>query len=287
MTFHQKTLYNHQKGLYMMLTNKICLDKIEGVELSVFLSEYDKNTPFTHREIHMHEEYELLVNLKGEKLLELSGKLCVFPKNSIAVVKPYEGHRCLFHSEGRHSYFWILLKTDDSFMDALFEEDESGSIIRPEKGGVEELTRWLHMLSEGRMSGFEKYVAFFTMLDIIKKGKAVELSEEKVTIPKDVVLALEYMEKHIAEKFTVDDIAKASHVSINTLERHFKEHLQLSPSATLKRKRLISATKLLSHNMSVSEVCERCGFTDYSSFIVSFRKFYGITPLKYQKSRQP
>lgn len=267
-----------------MSANKICLDKIDGIELSVSFGERDKNTPFTHREIHMHEEYELLVNLEGEKVLELSGRLCTFPENSVAVVKPYVGHCCIFHSEGRHSYFWILLKTDNTFMDALFEKDEGGSIIRLEKDGVAELTRWLHMLSEGKMSGFEQYVAAFSMLDIIKKGKAVELSEEKVPLPKDVVLALEYMEKHIAEQFTIDDLAKASHVSINTLERHFKEHLQLSPSATLKRKRLINATKFLSHGMSVSEVCDRCGFTDYSNFIVTFRKFYGMTPLKYQKS---
>ena len=267
-----------------MSVSKICLDKIDNIELSVSFSHIDKHSLFTHREIHMHEEYELLVNLEGEKLLELSGKLCAFPENSVIIIKPYEGHRCLLRSEGAHSHFWLLLKIQDELVESLFGDDEGSSVIQLENQNFKRLTEGLLMLSEGKMSELEQYAEVFTMLDILKKGRAMEIVEEKEALTKEVVLALRYMEKHIKEKIVIEELAKASHVSINTLERHFAEYLQLSPSATLRRKRLITAANLLSHGYSVSEACERSGFTDYSNFIATFRKVFGMTPLKYQKS---
>ncbi len=267
-----------------MPVNKIHFDKIESTELSVSFSEVDKNTPFTHREIHMHKEYEIYINTGGVDAVELDGRLYPIPRDSVVIIRPYAGHRCIFRSEGMHSHFWLLLNAGDELMETLLDNEEGGSIIRLERQDFESLTGWLQMLLKGENSIFERYIAFFTILDIMKRGKTIELAEEKDTLPEDVVLALEYMEKHIAEKIAIDALARASHVSINTLERHFSEYLQLSPSATLRRKRLITAAKFLSHGMSVSEACESSGFTDYSNFIATFRKFYGMTPLKYQKN---
>ena len=159
-----------------MSMKKIYLDKIANMEIAVSFSQLDKNTPFTHREIHMHPEYELLVNLKGEKFLELSGRICAFPENSVAIVKPYAGHRCIFQSEGMHSHFWLLVKIQDGLMESFIEEDEDGSIIQPEEQDFEQLTKVLHMLSsQSKKSDFEQYAGVFTMLDILKKGRMVEL----------------------------------------------------------------------------------------------------------------
>lgn len=265
---------------------KIHMDRVGEIDMSVSYSELDKNTPFTHREIHMHEEYELLIPIEGEDALELDGGFATIPKNSAALIRPYTGHRCIFKSEGMHSGFWVLIRTDNDFFESLLNKDDDGGIICLEEQDFKELTGILKFIGKNALSGIDAYAVFFDMMRILKRGSAAEFSDEIGELPKDVRLALEYMEKHLEEKFEISDLAKSCHVSLNTLERHFREHLQLSPSATLKRKRLVNATKLLSHNMSVSEVCERCGFTDYSNFIVIFRKFYGMTPLKYQKSRQ-
>ena len=267
-----------------MSVNKIRLDGIEGIELSVSYSEQDKHTPFTHREMHMHEEYEIYICTDGDDTVELDGILYSIPKESVVVLRPYTGHRCLFRSEGLHCHFWLLLKIQNSLMDALFDDEADSSIIQLDKQDFKNITEMLHRISKGKYSGFEKYIAVFTMLDTLKKGTTVEFSAKEETLPKDVVFALEYMEKHIKEKISIEEIAGMTGVSINTLERHFSEYLQLSPSETLRRKRLITAAKFLSYGMSVTDSCYNSGFTDYSNFIAMFRKYFGMTPLKYQKN---
>ena len=83
---------------------------------------------------------------------------------------------------------------------------------------------------------------------------------------------------------TVEEIAEHSHVSINTLERHFSATIGTTPSDYLRKKRLAHAAKLLSEGLSVTEASEESGFPDYSWFISLFKKHYGITPHKYKKS---
>ena len=91
------------------------------------------------------------------------------------------------------------------------------------------------------------------------------------------------MDEHISEEITVEQLAKNSFVSVNTLERHFKNDLQSTPLAVLRKKRLIYSAQLLRDDWSITEVCERSGFNDYSNFIQLFRKQFGKTPLQYQK----
>lgn len=266
-----------------MAVGKIQIEKVEKTDITVSFSELDKYTPFTHREIHMHEEYELLVPISGEEAVELDRGLITIPENSVVLIRPYAGHRCIFRSEGMHRFFWVLIKTENRFLDLLLDEDSDGNVIRLKKEDFDGVIEALKIIAGGRTSTFEGYSAFFDMLRLLEKGNTVKLSEERENIPMDVKLALEYMEKHLTEKIDVERMAQACHVSINTLERHFRKYLLLNPSEALRRKRLITAAKLLSHEYSISEVCEKCGFGDYSYFISLFGKFYGMTPLKYQK----
>ena len=73
------------------------------------------------------------------------------------------------------------------------------------------------------------------------------------------------------------------YVSLNTLERHFKAHIGLTPQAYLRQKRLARAAELLAQGHSVSDACVQSGFADYSHFIALFRRHFGISPLQYQK----
>ena len=43
------------------------------------------------------------------------------------------------------------------------------------------------------------------------------------------------------------------------------------------------AKSLLAEGIGVSEVCERCGFSDYSNFLKAFTKSVGISPKKYSQ----
>ena len=76
------------------------------------------------------------------------------------------------------------------------------------------------------------------------------------------------------------------HTSVNTLERHFRASLGITPCEFLRIRRLTKARELLGKGLSVQETSDACGFSDYSHFIALFRRRFGITPLQYRRSRE-
>ena len=93
-----------------------------------------------------------------------------------------------------------------------------------------------------------------------------------------------YINKNLTEKISLDTLAEISNVSVNSLERHFFASLNMTPFTYIQKKRLAYSAKLLSAGKTVLEACYDSGFTDYPHYIALFKKYYGLTPLKYKKS---
>lgn len=97
-----------------------------------------------------------------------------------------------------------------------------------------------------------------------------------------------YMEAHSAEKFSLDEMAKALFVNGSYLLRAFKRHTGTTPLSyhhmirCRKAKELLTETKL-----SVSQVGETVGFVSSSHFSHIFRKTEGCTPSEYRNRHQP
>lgn len=70
----------------------------------------------------------------------------------------------------------------------------------------------------------------------------------------------------------------AAGVSTRTLERLFLRHTGLSLRHWHLRARLLHAVPLLERGGSVTDVALACGYESTSSFIASFRRFFGRTP---------
>ncbi len=67
-------------------------------------------------------------------------------------------------------------------------------------------------------------------------------------------------------------------VSVRTLERAFLQQTGLSLRIWRLRARLLRALPLLERGDSVTDVALACGYESTSSFIASFRRFFGTTP---------
>ena len=102
-------------------------------------------------------------------------------------------------------------------------------------------------------------------------------------VPRDVALALRFMDDHLSEDLDVGTVAAACNVSITTLERHFKDAFHATPFAMLRKKRLFRSMEHLRNGDSVAEAALKSGFSDYSNYIQLFKKQFGITPLCYKK----
>ena len=97
-----------------------------------------------------------------------------------------------------------------------------------------------------------------------------------------------YMEEHSAEKFSLNEMAKALFVNGSYLLRTFRQHTGMTPLCYHHMIRCQKAKELLlTTEMSISQVGEAAGFVSSSHFSHIFRKMEGCTPSEYRKQHQP
>ena len=90
-----------------------------------------------------------------------------------------------------------------------------------------------------------------------------------------------YIEEHIEEPITIDELAAVVHLSKYYFVRRFKELTGVTAHTYLINRRLIRACELLKEGEEVMNVYSMVGFSDYSVFLRNFRKMYGISPREY------
>ncbi|MFC5994650.1 AraC family transcriptional regulator [Pseudonocardia hispaniensis] len=95
--------------------------------------------------------------------------------------------------------------------------------------------------------------------------------------------ALDYIEEHLGERITMNDIAKAVHMSVRAVQQGFREELGTTPTVYLRDRRLERAREDLtdaepSDGVTVTDVAERWGFSHLGSFAALYRKRWGESP---------
>lgn len=99
-----------------------------------------------------------------------------------------------------------------------------------------------------------------------------------------VTIVVNYIDEHFMEPgLTVDDIRQSVYVSQGYLSRVFKSYIGSSIYNFLTYKRLIHVKEQLASGESVLNACYACGFTDYTSFLKTFKNTFHMTPSEYRK----
>ncbi len=97
---------------------------------------------------------------------------------------------------------------------------------------------------------------------------------------------LTYLNEHLTDEITVDELADRFYVSKYHMMRQFKAETGYSIHRYVTEKRLIMAKRLLLKDIPVGKVSEQCGFSEYSVFLRAFRKRFGMPPGDYVKEKR-
>ena len=81
----------------------------------------------------------------------------------------------------------------------------------------------------------------------------------------------------------LEEMATAMNMSLSTFKRRFQKEFQCAPHAWINERRLMKATMLLdTSDYSITDISFICGFESLSTFMLGFKKKYGISPGKYR-----
>lgn len=101
-----------------------------------------------------------------------------------------------------------------------------------------------------------------------------------------VQTAVEYINRHISEALSIDDICAAVHMSKFHFCRKFKQTIGMTVMQYILKTRIVAAKNMLENEaLSISEISEKCGFSSVTYFCRVFKDAAGHTPLQYRKKR--
>ena len=97
----------------------------------------------------------------------------------------------------------------------------------------------------------------------------------------------EYIDERISDVVTVEDLCREFNISRTNLYEQMRQQFSGGVATFIRQKKLNYAKHLLnSTNMSISDVADAAGFSDYNYFLRLFKSAFGISPKQFVKSNR-
>ena len=259
-----------------------------------------KDDPFSIYHIaNAKRSFQIPIHVKsGFLTVSISGENYIGKPGDAFVVSPGNLH-FMGSQTGNVDYFtflfplkYISFRTDDILDDKLLEPLNSGHlIINPEiedtvKEQCEQLVEIYGAKKEESQSKITaqiktKIILLQFILELWKRGFIVENDTSgKNTVEKEMV---SYIQQNFTGKILLKEFGEQFHLSEKYISRYFKEHFHITISQYVTYLRLEHAKHLLQDtDIPVTEVAMQSGYQNVSYFIRSFKKTYGMSPLKYR-----
>ena len=157
----------------------------------------------------------------------------------------------------------------------------------PEKG--EELKNCiLNMLKKNNFALSDIYYRwglFFQFVSILADSQKVYMP--KVDVNTYVSHMMNYINHHIEENISVQDVADYVKLTRSYATTMFTKEVGMSPKNYIQNCRLTKARNLLeSSSLTIAEIAYSCGYSKSESLVKAFSKRYDISPGDYRKKLQ-
>jgi AraC-like DNA-binding protein len=241
-------------------------------------------------EYHYHEFCKLLLLVSGTGSYCVEGQRYALQPGDLVLVGSRSVHRPEFAPDA--PYERIIVYIDPDFLRRRSTEDcdliaifsgKQGHVLRSDcPQGLFALAHELeHSLSGvpyGRVILSES--SLLRLLVEIGREQSKENRQPAPPAPADprIVRLIAYINRHISEDISVDQLAVQCYLSKYHLMRLFRAETGQSIYGYLTQQRLLLARELIAGGMRSTEAAFRCGFAAYSSFTRAYSKYFGTTP---------
>lgn len=130
------------------------------------------------------------------------------------------------------------------------------------------------------------YEEFGSCIDHLR----ISMFENQVKLAEDlqeespIMGIVRYMQTHMTEEVSLNILAEEFHLSAQYISQLFKNEIGVNFLAYLTNLRMEQAKKLLiTSAVPITEIAQRCGYSDYRVFTKVFKKTEGMTPSQYRR----
>lgn len=254
---------------------------------------------------HRHDFVEMVYQLRGSCIHVIDGKEYPVRHGDLVIINYHQTHSILGNSggiyvnvlmkpeyisrslqSGENAFALLNLTEFEDFRQILDETHCKVSFCGEERSRIEILITMISEEMERHHPGYELVLrsCFNMLVTMIFRKMSLPLAQTFDGIS-DRLLA--YLNKHCAEKLTLEQTAKLCAYNSSYFSRIFKAVTGMNFTAYLKKIRMQRAAELLETTQTpVKDVMGFVGYSDTTKFFKDFKAYTGFSPLQYRKSKK-
>ncbi|MFV0364781.1 MAG: AraC family transcriptional regulator [Suipraeoptans sp.] len=256
---------------------------------------YYKDHYITQVDSHFHDYYEFYFFLEGNVVMEIEDKQFPLKNADVVLIPPGVKHRAIIKNKDipyRRFVFWISKEYCNQLMELSLDY---GYIMQHVQVTKEYIfsndaiefnaisTKVIRLIEEIRSNRFGKEAKTAVCVSDLVLHLNRKIYEQKhPAVAKEEQSVYEglinYIDNHLEEELTLDNLAKVFYVSKYYIAHTFKDNSGLSIHQYITKKRLAACKGAIMSNAKITKVFQMYGFKDYTSFYRAFKKEYGISP---------
>ncbi len=238
---------------------------------------------------HSHNMVEVYYFLRGNARFVIEGNIFTLERGNILVMASGQTHHLLLEPSVAYERMALLIDTAaappeyESLSEQIYEGANLFELEKREQIWFEEsflmITKSAEDMQKSLISSFASMI--FSLLSN-KLSRTTEPRVEDNIIKKTI----NFINKNLSSELSLEIIANKLYCSKVTLNRKFREIMGCTVWEYVIRRRIYSARQHLFLGGSITDVYQKSGFNDYSSFFRAYKKVIGISPSEDLKKSQ-
>ena len=244
-----------------------------------------------HIEYHYHTFHKIIILLAGKAGYAIEGERYDLSPGDFVLVGRGSIHRPEVAEDDFYERMILYidpayltsLRTEDCDLEGCFRQaqtafryvyrDEGGSRVRQMFETLARTTR-----EGGYGAALLERAQFLELMVEVNRVCRGGHQVQAAAGDSKVVALLQYLNLHLTEELSIDQLAERFYISKYHMMRRFRQETGYSIHGYLTEKRLLLAQRLLAQGVSPSEAGEQAGYQDYSTFSRAYKKHFGRGP---------
>lgn len=252
--------------------------------------EISRNMQKNAYSMHSHNMYELLYFVSGDATHVIEDRKYKLKRGDLVLINPSKYHYIQIDSSCDYERYDILFNTKTKNLDRIELLDEVPEIINLEEYSMatEIIKKTDFYFKHFADKDFENILTSLLneLLYLLSVTPATEKTDAPEVTSPTISGALAYINDNLTAIESVDEIAKSCFVSESYLFRLFKKELKQTPAKYINSKKLLLAERLINEGNNPTDVYEKCGFNDYTTFYRNYCSFFNQTPSGEERRRK-
>lgn len=250
-------------------------------------------------EYHYHEFQKIVIFFSGNVTYMVEGKVYQLMPWDILLINHHEMHKPII--QPGVPYERIILWLNREFLeketlkqyhlDDCFQETvvKKSNLLRTEAKYRMKFSNLLHELEDSfhskeyanELYSNTLFVQLMILINRMQASSTTIETQSSIQSNKHVDSLIAYISENLSGDLSIDALSSALYLSSSYLMHKFKEVTGTSLHNYITKKRLTNAIELMRDGTPITTASLQSGYSDYSTFLRTFRKVYHCTPTEY------